>query len=78
MSRIIINNDSRFSDCIAIQVVTTVMQQGKVSKTIRGNQYCFATTFKKLGAVVYADLTPKGTHSFRVADEPKPTTGEDE
>lgn len=46
MSKIIIQNDSSISDSEAILRVFSVIQEGRISASRYGAQYCFATRFK--------------------------------
>ncbi len=62
--KIIIKNDTKLSACDAVQRILIVMSGGLISKTSRGKQYCFITTFGD--CVVYADKLKSDTHVFRV------------
>lgn len=42
----IVNRTSILTDLQVLDYVRRVMQQGRISRTIRGEQYCFATTFQ--------------------------------
>ena len=53
MNRIIISVQDNISDEVATEHVLSVIKLGKISKTKKRNQYCFATTFSD-GAVVFA------------------------
>jgi len=56
--KIIIENRSRMDMTDVIFHVRTVMKKGKISKTSKGKQYCFATTFPDR-ICVYADKNKK-------------------
>lgn len=65
MSKIIIHNKTELSDEEAMKRVLMVIQNGKISQTKRGKQYCFATTFKS-GEVVICNKLREETYTFRV------------
>ena len=65
MSKIIIYNKTELSDEEAITRVLMVIQEGKISQTKRGKQYCLATTFKS-GEVVICNKLREDTYTFRV------------
>lgn len=72
MSKIIIKNelgDSLEQELNAVNYVSIVMQQGKISGN--DDQYCYVTSFYELqdvsDIIVYADMTKNGTHVFRVS-----------
>ncbi len=65
MSKIIIYNKTELSDEEAMKRVLMVIQEGKISQTKRGKQYCFATSFKS-GVVVTCNKLREETYTFRV------------
>ncbi len=65
MSKIIIKNKTSLSDAKALGYVGEIIHMGLVSKTSKGPQYCFATTFKT-GYVIYSDKTRRGSYVFTV------------
>jgi len=55
-NKIIIQNNTKVSDSIALALVLSVVEEGRISN---GNkQYCYATAFKS-GVVVWTDLNKK-------------------
>ena len=66
MKRIIINYED-VDELDALAYVERVIVRGRVSGG--GKIYCYATTFAD-GMVVYADLTRKGSDTFRVGMRP--------
>lgn len=65
MSKFIIYNKTELSDEEAMERVLMVIQEGKISQTKRGKQYCLATTFKS-GEVVVCNKLREDTYTFRV------------
>ena len=65
MSKIIIHNKTELSDEEAMKRVLMVIQEGKISQTKRGKQYCLATTFKS-GEVIVCNKLREDTYTFRV------------
>ncbi len=65
MSKFIIYNKTELSDEEAMKRVLMVIQEGKISQTKRGKQYCLATTFKS-GEVVICNKLREETYTFRV------------
>jgi len=59
MSKIIIENRSNVSWGIVLRLVAQVIDDGRISETSKGKQYCFATHFKRFGVYVYADKNKK-------------------
>ena len=69
MSKFIIyNNDDSIGDYEAVSFIRAVISEGKVSKTSKGKQYCFATRFKS-GVVVTCNKLREDTFTFRVTRE---------
>lgn len=69
MSKFIIyNNDDSIGDYEAVSFIRAVISEGKVSKTSKGKQYCFATRFKS-GVVVTCNKLREDTFTFRVKRE---------
>ena len=58
MEKLIIENRSNLSMKDALSRARQVVCQGKISKTSKGKQYCFATSWPD-GTVVYADKNKK-------------------
>ncbi len=73
MSRIIIENWSDVSDSYAVglvqRVVQRVIDQGRISRD--GKQYCFASRFPYIGAIVFTDLN-KRSDRFIVCNDKTP------
>lgn len=69
MSKIIIKNETELSDAEALWLVLSVVKGGRVSKTVRGEQYCFVSTTKKY--VILADRTKSGSDVFTIAHRTK-------
>jgi len=65
MSKIIIHNNSKANDIVAIHVVKSVVSDGFVSGE---NQYCWTTAFSPLDLRVNAKPTRGTTHTFEVRD----------
>lgn len=69
MSKFIIyNNDDSIGDYEAVSFIRAVISEGKVSKTSKGKQYCFATRFKS-DVVVTCNKLREDTFTFRVKRE---------
>lgn len=66
MNKIIIENRSKKTMEEAIEMVRQVIKVGRVSKTAKGKQYCFATVWPDETAV-YADRN-KRSDKFVVAE----------
>lgn len=68
MNKLILRYDDDLSLSEVMPAISTVINNGKISKSANGDQYCFVTTFtnreKKL--VVQAGLTKTGTDTFCV------------
>ena len=68
MSRIIINNHSRVSDFKALELVQSVVKEGRISNN--DTQYCYCTRiqYPSTGEVFYvsASRTKSGTDSFDI------------
>lgn len=65
MSKFIIYNKTELSDEEAMERVLMAIQEGKISQTKRGKQYCPVTTFKS-GEVVICNKLREETYTFRV------------
>jgi len=63
MSKIIVHNESSFSDVRAMQFVTVVMNRGFESGE---NQYCWVTVWGNYGIEVHAMKTRGNTFTFKV------------
>ena len=72
MRKIIIKHDESIIPEKAMRLVNSVINGGRISKTAKGKQYCFATSFgsERRDFWVYADLTKSGTDVFTVLKEP--------
>lgn len=75
-TRIIINNGSDLDDLEALRLVTAVVNQGQISETSLGKQYCFATGFtlettgnKPRKFNVYVRKNKTGTQTFYVTND---------
>ena len=64
MSKLIIDNQSSFSDLDAIEAVYIVMKQGRTSNN--GKQYCYYTVFKSGECV--ASFLNKTSDRFVITD----------
>ena len=62
--KIIIHNYSDLSDYEVMLYVASVIDQGKVSKTSKGEQYCFVTTYKS--GIVISSGRKNNTYTFFV------------
>ena len=58
MDKLIIENQTDLSLLEILGYVNHVVNMGKISKTSKGEQYCFLTTYRG-GIVVYADKNKK-------------------
>lgn len=58
MNKIIIENRTKYSMPGILKCIDNVIRMGKISKTGKGEQYCFVTTFKP-DIIVYADKNKK-------------------
>jgi hypothetical protein len=58
MDKLIIENRTEFTIEYVMDFVLRVIKEGKVSKTSKGEQYCFLTSFSN-GIVIYADKNKK-------------------
>ena len=67
MSKLIIHSDID-DDRLALNLVTRVVADGKVSETRQGKQYCFHTSFNTYLGKVHVECTMNklGTNTFRV------------
>lgn len=63
---IIENRCADISPMMALERVLQVMERGKISKTSKGEQYCFATTFSD-NTIIYADKNKKSDR-FVISD----------
>lgn len=63
MSRLIINYDDDIPTPNALHYVKTVVDLDRISGS--GDCYCYVTSFKD-GTRVFAEVTKKGTDTFRV------------
>jgi len=70
MPKITITHDEKISPQSALSMVRNVVDAGLISNGRYGEQYCFVTTFNRLGnddeLTVYASKTKNGTHTFRI------------
>ena len=64
MTKLIIKNNSNYTDIESIYFVRNVMNTGRVS----GESYCLVTTFNANAIRVFASRTKSGTYIFRVED----------
>ena len=64
-NKIIIKNETSLSDAAILSHVIDVIEEGRVSKTSKGKQYCFVTAFGG-GPTIYADRTESGTDIFTI------------
>jgi hypothetical protein len=73
--RIIIRNESKVDDILAVHLVSLVMGQGLVS-VVRGEPaYCLGTRIYEHGVSIIASPTKSG-HSFLVLDDSFPVPDE--
>jgi len=70
MPKITITHDETITPQSALSMVKRVIDAGLISTGRYGEQYCFATTFNRVGnddeLSVYASKTKNGTHTFRI------------
>lgn len=67
MSKIIIHNRANLSDLEALLIVQEVVKTGKCSKSSKGPQYCFFTTFNNDKIKVSSDkIKDKDTYTFYI------------
>lgn len=62
MSKIIIHIEDTIPESDAMEVVSEVVAEGKISRN--GDSYCLGTRFQNY--MVHAEISRKGTHVFRV------------
>ena len=67
--KIIIHNYTNLSDFKVLKMVSDVVNEGKISKTNQGEQYCFASTFKN--GVVVSSTRRNNTYTFYVVEGDK-------
>ena len=68
MNKLIIRNYTKLSDLEVLTYIITVVNEGKISETSKGPQYCFHTTFKdNIGVSVVK--SGKETETFYVFKE---------
>ena len=77
MEKLIIENRTDLKMIEVMYYIEEVIKQGRISETHKGNQYCFATLFKKKeldknGVVVYADKNKKSDRLIICPDRSKP------
>jgi hypothetical protein len=77
MEKLIIENHTDLKMNEALRYAKMVIEQGRISENHKGNQYCFATLFKKKeldknGVVVYADKNKKSDRLIICPDRSKP------
>lgn len=65
MRRIILNIEDGIPDQQAAECLIGVLRIGKISKTSRGEQYCFHTTTMS-GLEITVTKQKSGTESFRI------------
>ena len=53
MEKIIVENRTDLSWQYVLSYISTVIAEGKISKTSKGPQYCFVTTFQLKNRVVH-------------------------
>lgn len=68
MNKLIIRNYTDLSDLEILNRVMSVVQNGKISTTSRGPQYCFISLFKD-NIVVGVSKSKTGTETFYVYKE---------
>ena len=67
MSKIIIHNHTDLSDNEVLGYIKEVVEAGKISKTSKGEQYCFVTRFKIKGITVASDRAKsRETYTFHI------------
>ena len=67
MDKIIIHNETGLDDITVMKMVQSVIDEGKVSETSQGKQYCFVTTFKN--GYIVASTRKNDTYTFKVYRE---------
>ena len=67
-NKLIIRNYTELSDIEVLSYVISVVKEGRVSKTSKGPQYCFYTTFKD-NIEVSVVKSGKDTETFYVFKE---------
>ena len=67
-NKLIIRNYTELSDIEVLSYVISVVKEGRVSKTCKGPQYCFHTTFKD-NIEVSVVKSGKDTETFYVFKE---------
>ena len=67
MDKIIIHNETGLDDITVMKMVQLVIDEGKVSETSQGKQYCLATRFKN-GCMV-TSTRKNDTYTFKVYRE---------
>jgi len=63
MKRIILNIEEDVEDVAALEAALSVVRMGKISKTSRGEQYCFHSVTTD-DIVISVTKTKNGTESF--------------
>ena len=73
-SKLIIHNLTNLSDWDVLHYIIKVVEEGKVSETIKGKQYCFVTIYEKPNGEKYTIVTDKNkenTYTFWIYKEDK-------
>ena len=66
-SKIIIHNYTELPDFVVVQYINKVIQNGKISKTSKGKQYCFVT--RVLNDYIITSDRNKDTYTFKIYKE---------
>jgi hypothetical protein len=65
MKRLILNIDESVSEEDALRYVVKVVQEGRISETKNGKQFCFYTVFNE-NCHVSATKSKTGTETFKI------------
>lgn len=66
-NKIIIHNYTKLNDLEALKCIEKVVKIGEISRTSKGNQYCFITKFAE-GYIVGCDKK-NNTYTFKIIEE---------
>jgi hypothetical protein len=71
MSKFIIHSDNDIDDMTMIKLLSSTIEEGKISKTNYGEQYCFLIhhenfLHKNKNYKVSAKMNKIGTHTFKI------------
>ena len=68
-NKLIIRNYTELSDIEVLSYVISVVKEGRVSKTGKGPQYCFHTTFKDNIEAIFEDYKSYNRNSAKFIDD---------